>query len=100
MPCENFLGSSFLPRNILSDMGRSLYHPYNPKNPRTVRGAKKRGWTVVDVDISKLPERVTWLGLCIWADQSLKGYWINSYFHREFAFESSADATMFQLKWG
>lgn len=81
-------------------MARNLYLPYRPNNPRTVRGAKKRGWHVIKVDMSKLQDQVTWIGLCVWSDRYLNGYWLNSYFHREFAFESGADATMFQLKWG
>ena len=81
-------------------MARNLGLPYRSTNPRTVRGAKKRSWHVVKVDCSKMEGRVSWVGLCIWADVSLKGYWVNSFFHREFAFESAADATAFQLKWG
>lgn len=81
-------------------VARNLGLPYRPTNPRTVRGARKRGWTVVKVDLSKFEGRVSWVGLSIWADTSLRGYWVNSFFHREFAFESSADATAFQLKWG
>lgn len=80
-------------------MARNLGLPYLASNPRTVRGAKKRGWTVVKVDLKNLAN-VSWLGLCIWADASLKGYWVNSFSLREFAFESGADATAFQLKWG
>lgn len=81
-------------------MSRSLFLPYRPSNPRTVRGAKKRGWSVVQVELNKLTDRVSWLGLCIWAEHSLSGYWIASFNLREFAFESAADATAFKLKWG
>lgn len=81
-------------------MARNLGLPYRSTNPRTVRGAKKRGWTVVKVDMNKFEGRVSWLGLSIWADTSLGGYWVNSFSRREFAFESGADATAFQLKWG
>ena len=81
-------------------MSRCLHLPYKSTNPRTVRGAKKRGWTVVKVNMRNLRDQVSWLGLCIWADASLNGYWVNSFSLREFAFESGADATAFQLKWG
>jgi len=81
-------------------MARNLGLPYKSTNPRSVRGAKKRGWHVVKVNMSKISDSVSWVGLCIWADRSLGSYWVNSYFHREFAFESGADATAFKLKWG
>lgn len=81
-------------------MARNLGLPYRPTNPRSVRGARKRGWTVVKVDMRKIDDRVSWVGLCIWCERAMAGYWVNSFFHREFAFESGADATAFQLKWG
>lgn len=80
-------------------MGRNLGLPYRADNPRTVRGAKKRGWTVVAANPNHV-EKTSWLGLCIWADASLKGYWVCSFFRREFAFEQGSDALAFQLKWG
>lgn len=81
-------------------MARNLYLPYKPTNPRTVRGAKKRGWHVVHVELNNLKDRISWVGLCIWCEINVGGYWVNSYHHREFAFETGADATAFQLKWG
>ena len=81
-------------------MSRNLGLPYRASNPRTVRGAKKRGWTVVDVSRKAVESNVSWLGLSIWADNYLKGYWVNSFFLHQFAFENPADATAFQLKWG
>lgn len=80
-------------------MARNLGLPYKANNPRSVRGAKKRGWHVVQVrnDASR---ELSWLGLCIWADNYLGGYWVNSFHYRQFAFESGADALAFQLKWG
>lgn len=81
-------------------MARSLNLPYNRNNPRSLRGARKRGWTVVKVDGSYIDRDRSWLGLCIWADTQLGGYWVNSFANREFAFERPADATAFQLKWG
>ena len=81
-------------------MSRSLYLPYRASNPRTVRGARKRGWHVVQVDLGKLQDRASWLGLSIWCERAMNGYWVNSFSLREFAFEKGADATAFQLKWG
>lgn len=80
-------------------MARSLYLPYKPTNPRTVRGAKKRGWTVVTPRNSYV-EKASWMGLCIWAERFMSSYWICSFSLREFAFESHADAVTFKLKWG
>lgn len=81
-------------------MSRSLGLPYQATNPRTVRGARKRGWHVVRINLSKIEDRVSWMGLCIWAEAALSSYWVASFHLREFAFESGADATAFQLKWG
>jgi len=80
-------------------MPRSFHLPYKPTNPRSVRGAKKRGWTVVPVDLSYV-ENTSWLGLSIWCDSRLSGYWVSSFRLREFAFEDGKDAMLFKLKWG
>lgn len=80
-------------------MGRSLGLPYRANNPRSVRGAKKRGWTVVSPKPNYV-EKASWLGLCIWCDRSLNGHWVNSFSKREFAFEHAKDAMAFHLKWG
>ncbi len=80
-------------------MARCLNGPYKPSNPRSVRGARKRGWHMVQVN-SNYVEQVSWVGLCIWAERMIGSYWIASFGTRTFAFESGADATLFQLKWG
>lgn len=80
-------------------MARNLGLPYRPTNPRSIRGAKKRGWYVVKPNPNYV-EKISWLGLNIWGDQNLSGYWVSSFHYREFAFEKGADAAMFQLKWG
>jgi hypothetical protein len=79
-------------------MARSFNLPYKSSNPRTVRGAKKRGWYVIDVPPIQDP-KLSWLGLCVWADRSLKGHFVNSFHLRQFAFEQGADAVAFKLKW-
>lgn len=78
-------------------MARCIHLPFKATNPRTVRGAVKRGWHVVE---AKRQESVTWMGLNIWAERSLSGYWISSYAKHQFAFEKASDAVAFQLKWG
>ena len=80
-------------------MARSFYLPYQAKNPRTVRGAKKRGWTVIKPNPNYV-ERTSWLGLTIWCGHSAAGYWVASFSLREFAFEKGSDALAFQMKWG
>ena len=79
-------------------MARCLNLPFKPHNPRSVRGAVKRGWYVVDVDLRK--RDVSWMTLCLWAERGLGGYWVASHWLKQFAFESGADAVAFQLKWG
>jgi hypothetical protein len=81
-------------------MSRSIALPYKPTNPRSIRGARKRGWHVIKVDLQSLRERTSWMGLNIWCDVACSGYWVSSFGLRELAFENSADATMFKLKWG
>lgn len=80
-------------------MARSLYLPYKASNPRSVRGARRRGWTVASPR-NNYTEQVSWLGLTIWAERSMAGYWIANFQRREFAFEKPSDATAFMLKWG
>ena len=80
-------------------MAHSLYLPYKPTNPRSIRGAKKRGWYVMRPNPNYV-ERSSWMGLNIWCERSLSGYWVSSFHHREFAFEKGTDALAFQLKWG
>jgi hypothetical protein len=80
-------------------MSRSLYLPYKPTNPRTIRGAQKRGWNIVSPR-NNYSEKLSWMGLCIWCERQMRGYWVASFQRREFAFESGADALAFKLKWG
>lgn len=80
-------------------MSRNLSLPYKSTNPRTVRGAKKRGWHVISPKPSYV-EKTSWLGLNIWCDRGTAGYWVSSFGLREFAFEKGSDAMAFQLKWG
>lgn len=85
--------------SLIPKMARNLGLPYRAGNPRSVRGAVRRGWH----RSSPRPgytQDISWLKLNIWCDNNLTGYWVSNYLYREFAFESAADATMFQLKWG
>ena len=72
--------------------------PFKNTNPRSVRGAEKRGWHVIKP--VNYREKSTWLGLNIWCENSASGYWVSSYHRHEFAFEKGADAVAFQMKWG
>jgi hypothetical protein len=78
-------------------VARCLHLPFKPHNPRSVRGAVKQGWYVVDVDPRK--RDVSWMTLCLWAERGLGGYWVASHWLKQFAFESGADAVAFKLKW-
>lgn len=80
-------------------MSRSLGHPYKASNPRSIRGAEKRGWNIVSPRPNYV-EKASWMGLCIWCERSAGSYWVASFRRREFAFESTADALAFKLKWG
>lgn len=73
--------------------------PYKKTNPRSVRGARKRGWHVVKVPNSFVERNVSWLGLDIWANINTQGNYIDSFMLREFAFERQEDASWFALKW-
>ena len=80
-------------------MSRSYSLPYKASNPRSVRGARKRGWYVIKADKAKWKESCSWMGLNIWAEQACSGYWVASWHNNEFAFENGADAMIFKLKW-
>jgi len=78
-------------------MSRSLYLPYKSSNPRSIRGAKKRGWHAIK---TKDTNNTSWLGKNMWCERVCAGYWISSFMLREFAFEKPADATAFAIKFG
>jgi hypothetical protein len=80
-------------------MAKSFYLPYKAANPRSVRGAKKRGWHVI-VPKPSYVEKTSWLGLNMWCGTRCSGYWIGNFAMRKFAFEKSSDAMLFQLTWG
>lgn len=74
--------------------------PYIRNNPRSVRGAAKRGWHVVTLPRNTLEKHnVSWLGLDIWASRQAQSYYVKSYQNRQFAFEREADASWFTMKW-
>lgn len=78
-------------------MSRCLSLPYKANNPRSVRGARRQGWTVIKCSSNKA---VSWTGLNIWCEMKCRGYWVSSHALADFAFENAADATLFSLKWG
>ena len=82
---------------------RNLGLPYRATNPRTVRGARKRGWSVVrcgQAGFKNGEVRLSWMGLNIWAESACRGYWVSSFHLGEFAFEDPVDATAYAMKWG
>ena len=77
-----------------------LTRPYKKTNPRSVRGARKRGWHVVKVPANTLEKHnVSWVGLVMWSTHKTRGNHVNSYTNREFAFEQVEDASWFTMKW-
>lgn len=63
-------------------------------NPRTVRGAKRCGWTVVYVPRS---ETRSWVGICYWIACNITGRFVNEYLYQgdgNVAFEHQEDAAM------
>lgn len=70
------------------------------KYPRSVRGAKRRGWVVLEVEHKKIEEGApSYLGLQIWTDRNAKGKWVSAFNPTKFAFELERDASWFALKW-
>ena len=68
--------------------------------PINIRGAIRRGYTIVEVDMDKLHQaEISWLGLCIETDRVAKNHFVESFMQRKFAFQSDADAAWFKLKW-
>ena len=77
-----------------------INRPWRATNPRTVRGARKKGWHIVKVPgLYREGKNTSWLGLQIWTLQQTKGNFVNSFALREFAFELEEDASWFTMKW-
>ncbi len=66
--------------------------------PRSVRGAGRRGWTVIRPEGFK-DRDTSWLGILIWPDKNAHGRYVCSYNTSEFAFELEKDAAWFALRW-
>lgn len=74
--------------------------PYVATNPRTIRGARKKGWDIVQIDQTFLIDNnVSWVGLNIWCERTMSDYWVSSFQLRQFAFKNKKDSTFFRLKW-
>ena len=76
-----------------------INRPYRNTNPRSVRGARKKGWHIVKVPNSYVEKNVSWMGVEMWAVHQAKGNFISSFALREFAFEKTEDASWFTMKW-
>jgi hypothetical protein len=66
--------------------------------PKSVRGALRRGWTVIEVK-DYAGKNVSYLGLQIWTDRNVKGKYVSSFMPTQFAFELEKDANWFALRW-
>ena len=74
--------------------------PYSRSNPRTVRGARKKGWHIVNVPNNYLArENTSWMGVEMWALHKTKGNFVTCFANRQFAFENTSDASWFTMKW-
>jgi hypothetical protein len=68
--------------------------------PRSVRGAVRRGWTVITPDYDPTRDgNPSYLGLQIWTDRNANGHWVSSFSPTKFAFELEKDAVWFALRW-
>lgn len=77
-----------------------INRPYRNTNPRSVRGARKRGWHIVKVPNNYLEKHnVSWMGLEMWACHKMSGNYVGSFALREMAFERVEDASWFTMKW-
>ena len=76
--------------------------PFKNNNPRSVRGASRRGWRVVDVSKNYVEKyNRSYVGIQIWTDRNAKGYYVSSFLpHPRFAFEREEDAVLFTLRFG
>ena len=52
-----------------------MHLPYKATNPRSVRGAKKRGWTIVRAR-NGYSHDLSWFGLVLWCEKQMSGYWV------------------------
>jgi len=85
---------------FVSNLYAKIMRQHKRTDPRSVRGARRKGWHVVTLPANTLEKHnVSWLGIIIWVSRHVFCGCVNSYQTREFAFESEADASMFICKW-
>lgn len=73
---------------------------YKKTNPRSVRGAHKKGWHIVQLPTNTLEKfNISWAGLEIWAIRQANGNFVTCFPARKFAFENIEDASWFTMKW-
>jgi hypothetical protein len=69
---------------------------YKKSNPRTVRGAARQGWHIVDVpNLYHSRHNLSWLGVSLWTSANSNGYFIDNFATKQFAFERDEDASKF-----
>jgi len=74
--------------------------PWPRTNPRTVKGAIKKNWHIVNVPRTySQKHNVSWLGLEIWAIRHSSSYWISDFMQDQFAFKEAEDASKFLFQW-
>jgi hypothetical protein len=73
--------------------------PYCNTNPRTVNGARKRGWHTVKITDFMSKHGVSWFGLVLWADRNCLDHYVHAHMRNTFAFKSEQDASWFILRW-
>ena len=77
-----------------------INRPYRKNNPRSVRGARRSGWHVIEVSNAMLSQRQSsWMGMELWATKHLQHNFVGSWSLGQVAIESEADASMFVLTW-
>jgi len=73
---------------------------YRRTNPRSVRGAVRRNWHLVDLSNTNYVEKTntSYVGLQIWATRNSVGRYVSSFMPTKFAFENPQDAMLFTLR--
>ena len=73
---------------------------YRRTDPRSIRGAKRRGWPTLSVPKNYIEKNnVSWVGIMLWCDSKLKGRYVQDFQTHRFSFELQEDASWFAMKW-
>jgi hypothetical protein len=70
--------------------------PYKKDNPRSVNGAERKGWHIVEVPRNYFEKhKLSWVGIELWTGRNTRGYFATEFLTRRFAFEREEDASKF-----